>query len=290
MPSDIFSRIIDQEIDEFTTKYSRIAEDIFKSQIHHPGEYGSYRESIIKDFLKLMISQDIEAADGFIITKDNSVSTQCDIVIYDSKNTPILRESNKKFIPVETAMAIGEAKSTMSKTDFISALIKLAKNKKLREEASGTVIKKTHPREFDSKVEHLDQIFTFLICKKLNFDIQTLDFDEIYKDFDASHRHNLILSLEDGLFMYKFNFDLLGSEKKEIYANAGVDVSLESIIEYPSFLQAECPHEFIEKTSTNPLIHIREFVSCLHNGVSQVTVLAVDIRQYYRRINGKLFT
>lgn len=52
--------------------------------------------------------------------------------------------------------------------------------------------------------EHIpvDQIFTVLICEKLDFNLQLINFEEIYKDIPRTMWHNLVYSIDDGVFGY----------------------------------------------------------------------------------------
>ena len=64
----------------------------------------------------------------------NSVSTQCDIVMYDKDTIPLIDNGIAHFYPVEIVKGIGEVKSTLNKVEFTKALVKLARNKLLYQE------------------------------------------------------------------------------------------------------------------------------------------------------------
>ena len=111
------------------------------------------------------------------------------------------------FFPVETIAAVGEIKSVLSKTTLSEAIQKLAQVKVLREEVKHPVIiKKDHDgNNYDPRNYPNDQIFTFIVCKKLSFNISNLstEINKLYGDStEYRHRHNLILSVEDGLVSY----------------------------------------------------------------------------------------
>ena len=79
--------------------------------------------------------------------------------------------------------------------------------KVLREEVKHPVIiKKDHDgNNYDPRNNPYDQIFTFIVCKKLSFNISNLstELNKLYGDStEYRHRHNLILSVEDGLLVY----------------------------------------------------------------------------------------
>jgi hypothetical protein len=286
MPSDIFTKILDDCIQQFVNEFQNLTKELFydkENNLFHPGEYGSYREEIVRKLLRIILYEGLDVAEGFLINIENKHSTQCDLIIYDKKHTPILKDSNKIFVPVETAVGIGEVKSTLSKVEFTKALRKLAENKKLKEKASGAIIKRSKKHgDFNPKTETCDQLFSFLICDKLNFDINNIDYDEIYKNIEYRNRHNLILSVENVLIKYHFDFNLLSKERQEFYSKHKINLNANSRIEFPNFLNANCLNLKIEKTEENPLEHIREFISSLNYGIHNATILDVDIRQYYK--------
>lgn len=292
MPNKIFTKILDDNIRKFVSEFSEISKNLFydeEKNLFHTGEYGKYREEIIRKLFRNILYEDLTVSEGFLINNVDQHSTQCDIIIYDKKNTPILKDTNKLFIPVETAVGVGEVKSTISKTEFQSALRKLAANKKLKEFADGKIIKRGKSGDFSPQLQHCDQLFSFLICKKLNFKVEKIDFDEIYEGIEVRNRHNLILSIEEGLFHYEFNFKLLTEQEKETYKNNNVDITKEMWVEHPNFLNVKCKNYFSKKIKDNPLQHIRDFIASLHYGIHSATILDVDIRQYYSEVNKNLF-
>jgi len=211
MASQIFQNILKSEIENFKKSFSDTSTDLFydsrTGKLIHPGEFGMYKERVVKKFLQMIIPQRLSIHTGFVITPKNNVSTQCDIVIYDSKSTPLIQDiANQTFYPVETVVGLGEIKSTLSKNDLKIAINKLAKNKRLRSDILdlGPAINKRHePGNIDLEKYPFDHIFSFIICEKFNFDIKDLKFAEIYDDdIDQKYKHNLILSVKDGLFFY----------------------------------------------------------------------------------------
>lgn len=171
----------------------------------HPGEYGSYREDLLKKFLRLYIPENFGISSGFIITSENEISNQCDLIIYDKTTTPkILNSENQRFFPVETVLGVGEVKSNInSPKELNDYLIKLSKIKKLR-----SSVREPEPYRrgdytstYNPKFIFSDNIFTFLICKEFNFafDIKKIN----YQDTPHYEWHNLVLSLNNGLISYK---------------------------------------------------------------------------------------
>ena len=107
-----------------------------KKRLIHPGEYGEFREKAVIELLELFIPQNFKISEGFIMSCNGYVSTQCDIVIYDPNSCPkLVDSSHQNFFPVECVVAIGEIKSDVrSPSELTEILNKLSKIKKLKEQ------------------------------------------------------------------------------------------------------------------------------------------------------------
>lgn len=77
----------------------------------------------------MLLKKSYDIGDWFIITSKDTVSTQCDIVIYDNNTIPLIQDNSVKFFPVETVVGIGEIKSSLNKTQFKETLQKWQKTK-----------------------------------------------------------------------------------------------------------------------------------------------------------------
>ncbi len=211
MPSQIFNALLEEKIERFVSAYEKTSHQVFydekEQRLRHTGEYGSYREILVREFLSFFTPSRLDIHNGFLITSTGTVSTQCDAIVYDAKNTPLIENGERqRFFPVETVCAIGEVKSALSKAQLKEALNKLAKIKALREQIpSPTIIRRDRQGGFDPKNYAYDQLPSFLICQSFNFDFLSLA-DEIggfyERDIEIRHQHNLVLSLKDGLLAY----------------------------------------------------------------------------------------
>lgn len=214
MPNFIYKSILKSEIEKFKNEFSITSKEVYYNentkQIFHNAEYGKYRERIVKNFLKFLIPKRLEINSGFILTSKNEVSTECDIVIYDQSSTPLIQDADKQnFYPIEVVASIGEVKSTLTKAQLKTALTKLAKNKALRQSVISPhiTIRRESKGSFDLSYQYYDNIFSFLICEKLDFSLQNFDINELYEDSIPIHfRHNIVLSIQDGIFLYRDNF------------------------------------------------------------------------------------
>lgn len=132
MPSERLKTIFENNIKQFVGYFSEDANSLFlneRNNLIHPGEFGKYREESCKQVLKIVLDKRITISDGFIITSNNDITTQCDIVGYNSMISPIISDGIAKMFPAEEVSIIGEVKSTLSRKDYINALRKLALNK-----------------------------------------------------------------------------------------------------------------------------------------------------------------
>ena len=227
MANKIIDQLIEERIDIFRSAFSQRAKVLFhddekRNKLRHPGEFGTYREGITRDFLQSFLPQRLAIDTGFIVNALGETSGQIDLVIYDPSLTPPLESKNRqRFFPVETVIAAGEVKSDVDKGQFKDGLIRLAKVKEMRSnlpnEASAAVRwYRLGNTEYDPDKIPFDQVFTFLICNCIKFSLRhDLNFpsilDEIYESVAYEHRHSSVLSIEDGLLHYTSEFPDGGS-------------------------------------------------------------------------------
>lgn len=217
MPNRVFEAILDYKVENFKDSVGRLALKIFvdpkTGKMIHPGEFGQYKEKICADFFSLFIPTNYDTGTGFVITPMDDCSTQCDVIVFESSLTPVIRnDAFQRFFPVETVAGVVEIKSKLSKTKLKEALVKLSNVKKLRERTKSTVYKRSYPqndKKFDPTVNRNDQVFSILVCNALTFDTTKIckELDDFYLEENIlqRHRHNMILSVEDGLIYYEAN-------------------------------------------------------------------------------------
>lgn len=234
MASKILEKIFERNIEQFVGHFSDDSSIIYKnekSKLIHPGEYGKYKEESCKQILRLILNKSLCLSDGFVITADDQITTQCDVIIYNSSISPIIADDISKMFPAEEVVAIVEIKSTLSRREYIKALRKMAANKQLI--LNGRKGEK-HCKPGRTAM-HYNTIGSFLICSKLDFDYDSLSYEEIYGDIDRLYWHNSILSIEDGVYNYLVNFNNFPDEVKRIFKDKGVDTTLTPIWEYSTF-------------------------------------------------------
>ena len=281
MGSNIFENLLKQKIDIFANTFDNGANSLFKSndKLFHPLEYGMYREKCAKELLGFIVDGNTSISDGFIITSNNSVSTQCDIIFYNKDTIPLISNGIAKFFPIETVSAVGEIKSNLNKQELKEALIKIAKTKLLSQENKGIQLGR------DTWAEECKDPVTFLICNKIECDITKLIFEEIYVNIPVRYRHNAILSLQDGLIVYDFYFSKLPPKQKKRFIDLGRIINDDLYIWiYPCHIEEKetyvCEIGFYQASSKDRYYHIIEFFTLIKESLNEKYKYDFDFIHY----------
>jgi Domain of unknown function (DUF6602) len=108
------------------------------STIKHPGDKGTSRENVLKSYIiennMLPARYSISKGSSHIVSTTGHKSAQCDMVIYDTLNTPSLFDVGEiQYFPIESVYGIIELKSNLNSRKTIhDGLSKIASFKKLR--------------------------------------------------------------------------------------------------------------------------------------------------------------
>lgn len=283
MASRIYEKIFERLVQQFVGAFSEDSSSIFKDErnkLIHPGEYGRYREEACKSVFRLLLDKRVNVSDGFVITSKDTISTQCDIIIYNSDVAPVVADGFARMFPAEEVRMIGEVKSTLSKTDFKTGLRKMAENKRvIIEGRSGAYFPP------DGRIaEMYNTIGSFLICNKLNFDFSKLDFNEIYEGIDRKYWHNGILSVEDATMIYALKFASFPERIKEELEGNGVDTNVVSAWQYPVFsykgLAVNTLCNCIHIDNDEPYRHIKKFFAGMAACCQDVWIYSHDPAEY----------
>ena len=269
--NEIFDKLVKSKIEQFEDDYINLSRQIFvnsEGKLIHPGEFGVYREGIIKNFLSPFLPTRLAIGSGFIITSKNRISTQCDIIVYDKEHTPLIENSEQRFFPVECVVGVIEVKSKLTKSTLKEALIKLTAIKDLRNDiGSNPYIFKDYKDDtkFDCKLKVRDQMATFLICESIDIDIEkeinTL-FADVYAGIDKALFHNMILSLDNCCYLYfdgtKPIYQAYWDYTKPVFKN-------ECILPHPIGYKKE---------------HILAFLNYFYMIISSISVMDIEITNY----------
>lgn len=279
--TNILEQLIDGRIKEFKKDFCDDSRALFydekNKKLIHPGEFGSYRERITKQLLSYFLPSRYVLSDGFLVNSSGEVSTQCDIIVYDSEETPkIQNEQMQCFYPIETTYAVGEVKSILSYSEFVKALRKLLTAKKMRKNPGVRFPTKPAERrleEFDSANFEHHNLVSFLVCQKLDFDISKLNgqINEIYHNLNTiPHRHNVILSIEDGLLSYSTRYSELSEDPE--------DEPPYLPYPFPRRQYIDCKNKLIR--ATPDLKHIALFLSELSWCLNMTTIYEFNVASY----------
>lgn len=150
------------------------------------------------------------------------------------------------------------------------------------EERCGSI--KTNLKDKPIFEEH-KEIFSFLICNKLAFDLENIDFEEIYEEIpEIQYRHNLILSLQDGLFCYLLEPEKFPPKQREAYMESFGKDTEATVWYYPHrSILGECHHcnsEFIKAKKENECGHVMDFLICIRMLLELSYEYKLDFVQY----------
>ena len=274
--NNILEKLITSKVSRFANDFTHNSKELFinkegkeeeeKEKIYHPGEFGTYREEIVKSLLKSILPQKFGISSGFVITKNGKISTQCDIIIYDNQNCPRFESDERQtFFPMECVVAVGEVKSDIQSIEDLNDILnKLQNIKKLREDVSPDAEliyrKKDAISSVDMKHCPEDSIVTFLICNRIKPKNKENVLADVYDSNIKQHnKHNFILSLNDGLYLYHY---------------------LNHICYYPIFDGNVCDNIFISKNSDDDYSHIITFLIYLYIALSNNSIFRLNISDY----------
>ena len=292
MASKVFQQIFERYITQFVGLYSEDSTAIFKDEqnkLIHPGEYGKYREESCKQLLRLLLGKEVSVSDGFVITSGDQISTQCDIIVYNSNVSPFIADGIAKMFPAEEVRMIGEIKSTLSRQDFIDALRKMAENKKKIIDGRNN----TGVCQLGRKSETYNTVASFLICNKLDFVFDKLTYEEIYSGIDRKYWHNSILSVEDATLSYLLRFSDLSERIQNEFRKNQINVDTVSSWHYPIFSYKDelwpTVQNYVHIRKEDKFAHIKRFfvdLAVCNKDVwiysyDPVTYLGMEIKSMY---------
>lgn len=286
MASKIFLTLLQRQIDIFVTTFQDDSTSLFKNDqnsLTHPGEYGMYRERCFCSLLRSVLTRDCSLSDGFIFSALDNRSTQCDILVKNAMSMPLMDNGIAKFHPVEDIYAVVEIKSNLTKDELTTTLQKLAQVKMIGNDRT------TRREIWESNPLAYDAIPTFLVCNRLLIsDLKTLNFDAIYEDIDRKYWHNAILSIENGLFSYRYNMsDLpphLVKKYRHISVPEGIDIGIERsqltfrLKHKPVVLN--CTPSYIAAQPADKYAHIIRFLSLIAQAINLSVKYQFDSVKY----------
>jgi hypothetical protein len=270
----IYVSLIDAQLRAFASDFRDTARNVFydenTARLIHPGEFGGFRESLVRDLLLRSLPESYGVSQGFIISPEGDVSSQCDIVVYSRAYAPVIQSpEQQRFFPVESVVAVGEVKSILPRAKLQEACVKLSRVKEmranLRAPAIGFSVHKTIG-PYSAREHLLDQIATFIVADQVQGSLK--DIQAAVNNASAPpFRVNIILSIDRWCSSYQ---DLKG-----IFWPYPVDVD-----ENNKVVQDILP--LVIHTATNDqLSHLRLFLRFMQLLATRTTILYPDLGGYW---------
>jgi hypothetical protein len=183
-----------------------MATNLRRRLLAHPGELGTAREQIIREFLDAYLPRRFQVSTGFAFDCSGRVSKQLDIVIFDSQICPRFETPGGKFLfPCEAIVAVGQVKSSLTSVAKLrEALDNLSSVKVLDRSANGTAFDFRFREKLCPSENHLHQIFTFLFVTGKSMNSQTLALQLMEEAYATPVEYfpNAILALNQYLITY----------------------------------------------------------------------------------------
>ena len=189
-----------------------------KSKRVHPSDIraaGNEVEEAVRNYLRRMLAPRYHVTNGHLIDSNHEVSPQLDIIIADNfsgLSSLLTTADGTEYVPVESALAIGEVKSTYYKSHgyyekFASDLKNLAGMH--RPLIRNTYFGGGRPNDdallsdivFPSQNKYLNSLFSFMLCVD-GGDFDFTDVKELLTSVDPSHLPALVVLLDKGVVTY----------------------------------------------------------------------------------------
>jgi hypothetical protein len=102
------------------------------STVPHRALKGSAAEKLVRTFLNQHLPKRFAAGSGFILDRNDNVSRQTDVLVYDAFNCPVYRASDESAIyPNDNVAAVIEVKSVLDKDRLAEAYQNIGEAKRL---------------------------------------------------------------------------------------------------------------------------------------------------------------
>jgi hypothetical protein len=178
-------------------------EKIRKTMPHHLTS-GEEAEDLLSKFLNAHLPRRFAATSGFVIDTDNTLSKQCDVLIYDAENSPIYRAGSRgQILPSDSIASVIEIKSRLNKKELQDASEKIASVKKLKRSAISEL---DQPVTFSNFIVNssLGVVFAY----ESDTSLQTLaeNLRELNKTLPRAHWIDTVVVLGKGMISYCIEF------------------------------------------------------------------------------------
>jgi len=293
MGNNYFTTVTDEKIESFIHSFTTTAKKLYMDSngaLRHSAEYGLYRERACIELFEMFIPVNYGISSGFIITKHDEISTQCDIIIYDKNKMPSVSVDKNKIFLAEAVSGVVEVKSSVNSTELKEALSKLSKIKNYKYQQIGNTPHTPLSDMFSAVIMYdyqssLDNITTFI--------------DESVYDsgINPRNKHNVIIDLKNGIIGYdclrakeKYEWlkrelekpNTLSSDVKEKAMQEIGDLDSETLkwrfCSYPTIFDIALTSTFDRIVADNK--HLKVFLNYLHQMTIKSITTYPDINQY----------
>lgn len=174
-------------------------ENIKKTNPHYAVR-GAETEDILKDFLNKLLPKRFSADTGLVIDLEDNISSQTDVIIYDSLNSPIYRTGSRLLIlPADNVASVIEIKSSLNKTELSDAAKKIASVKCLKKTPLTDV---DQPVTFSPLVTTKTYGIVFAYESKTSLEALAENLKEINKIYPSEQWIDLVVVLDKGVIGY----------------------------------------------------------------------------------------
>ena len=142
----------------------------------HTVAIGENKEIAIYKQLESVLPYGIAIGCGFVFVITGTVSKQCDIILYEKDfaiRCPINGDEKNCYYNVESVIAVGEIKSTITTKEYADCLTKFEQLTKLR--------RYKHPNNNDSMRKYFSSLSMVSVLDKNTNQLPRTNFDNIFK-------------------------------------------------------------------------------------------------------------
>jgi len=178
-------------------------ENIRATMPHH-GTAGSEAEDLLIKFLNSHMPRRFAATSGFVVDMEDSVSKQCDVLVYDAENSPVYREGpTTQILPSDSIASVIEVKSNLDKAELEDAAEKIASVKRLKRSPVSNL---DQPVNFSNFIVNNSLGVVFAYKAKTSLETLAMNLKEINKKLPRAHWIDVVVVLDKGMIGYALEF------------------------------------------------------------------------------------
>lgn len=177
---------------------------LFERDNYHNAENGSYNESLLMELFEKELPNNYEVTSGFVINSIGKISSQFDLIIYDSQTPLVFNKGKIAIVPLEGVRAIIEVKTSIPGIDTNN-------DNSLKNIVNKLVIQNYNILSTNKRIVY--GVFSF----DVSVDIPQNQLQEIFKD--GRYRNiNFCISLNKKEFIVSFSqSNSVANQLDEIY-------------------------------------------------------------------------